>query len=61
MNNYYPGEVSSFSVSRCGTKMAVCNVNYSDAKLIECSYGAVETRLYDSFAAGSQPLSVSLS
>ena len=61
MNNYYPGEVSSFSVSRCGTKMAVCNVNYPDAKLIECSHGAVETRLYDSFAAGSQPLSVSLS
>jgi len=39
--------------------MAVSNVDYPDAKVIDCSTGNVVHRLYDSFAAGSQPLSVS--
>ena len=58
-NNFYPGEVTSFSVSRDGSKMAVCNKGYPDAKIIDCRTGNVDKRLYDTFAAGSQPLSVS--
>ena len=58
-NNFYPGEVTSFSVSRDGSKMAVCNKGYPDAKIIDCKTGNVDKRLYDTFAAGSQPLSVS--
>ncbi|XP_067929289.1 NACHT and WD repeat domain-containing protein 2-like [Watersipora subatra] len=60
-NNYYPGEVTSFSLSRDGARMAVCNKNYPEAQLVDCNTGHVIHKLYDSFSAGSQPLSVQIS
>lgn len=40
--------------------MSICSKNYPDAKVIDCDSGNVIGRLYDTFAAGSQPLSVCL-
>lgn len=55
---YFPGELSSLAISHDGKYLACSSLQYPDAKIVNAQTGEVETRLYDSFAAGSQPLQV---